>query len=243
MMTKIASAAAVLLVAGSAFAQGSPFTLTGTVNFGDSDLITQSLGIAPTTSFYNHSFGNSNGGPNPGFLGAFPELEWDSYWAIGAGPNTTAGEFSAPYAGSGLPITVSETLAENGAGFATPGVGAPSTLKEVNGVLSESLFLARLTTVGAGSGLLASDGSAAYGRVGLNNNSNVVLTLNGASNTGNSNDGTIQNYWLVSETQEVEIGGVIHVVHDLYVVTAVPTPGAVALFGLAGMAATRRRRG
>jgi MYXO-CTERM domain-containing protein len=251
MMTKIASAAAVLLVAGSALAQGNQWNMRGTVNFADSPLITQSLGITTNTSFYNSPFGAANGAPSPAIIGVVPDAQWDSYWALGAGPNTATEENSYPYAGSALPLTVTANLAENGAGFGEPGVGAHSVLKEVNGVLGQVLFLGRLTTVGAGSYLTASDGSTVFGRVGIYDgdlglNGLAVLTLGGGSFYGPSGLdglGEYQHYWLVEETQEVEIGGVIHVVHDLYVTTAVPTPGAVALFGLAGMAATRRRRG
>lgn len=249
MMTKIASAAAVLAIAGSAMAQGLPWNLRGTVNFADSELITGSLGIAPTTSFYNDALGGANGGPNPAFFAVFPALEFDSYWALGSGPSSVANGQAPAYAGSGAPITVSSSLAENGAGFGTPGVGQDSTLKEVNGVLGHAIFLARLTTLGSGSGLTASNGEAAFGQIGMFNGAlgqNVQLTLNGAgaSGPGIGEGGAIvqQTYWLVSEVQEVEFGGNVYTVHDLYVTTAIPTPGAVALFGLAGLAAARRRR-
>lgn len=254
MMTKIVSAAAVLAIAGSALAQGNPWNMRGTVNFGDSPFVTQSNSITTNTSFFNDALGGSNGGPNPAFFAVFPALEFDSYWALGAGPNTTAdGVQNGPYAGSGEPITVTSTLATNGAGFATPGVGADATLKEVNGVLGWALFLARLTTVGEGQ-LFATDGNgglssdAPFGRIGIwtgSGNFNRTLVLNGPGEPGPSGlDGQAgtQLYYLVAETQQVTINGVLHTVHDLYVTTAIPTPGAVALFGLAGLAAARRRR-
>jgi hypothetical protein len=251
MMTKLVSAAAVLAIAGSALAQGSAWNFRGTLDLGNSPLVVGGVGIVPSTSFFNDGFGNTNGGPNPAFIGQpfAPNIAFDSYWAVGSGPTTAENpNANSPYAGSGLPFVATADKAESNGGFATPGVGADATLKEVNGVEGWALFIGRLTTIGEGSELLTKDGGSPFGSIGIFNGGGqtpVQMTLNGAGVAGPGGlDGSIQQtYWFVSEVTETTLAdGTAIRVHDLYFTTAIPTPGAVALFGLAGLAAARRRR-
>jgi len=250
MMTKIVSAAAVLAIAGSAVAQGLPWNLRGPAAFNDGALFGGSNSILATTSFYNNAFGQSNGGPLPGIIAAFPDAEFDSYWASGAGPNTADGANSIAWAGSAGPISVTASTALLSGGFGEPGIGVQSTLKEVNGVLGEAVFFARLTTIGEGSGLTSSDGGPITGFFSIFNDDlgqEVLATVNGpgVSAPGIAGDGSIvqQTVWLVTEVTETTLSdGTFVRSHDLYLTTAIPTPGAVALFGLAGLAAARRRR-
>ena len=246
MMTKIASVAAVLAVAGAASA--GTFNLLGTIDISDAPGVVGGNDINTENGFYNNGFGALNGGPNPAFFGVDANLEWDSYWALDgaeangqASPSVAPGYTSAGQDGSGATNVIAGTLAQYNSGFATPGTGRTSVIKDGPFGNGGYLFIGRLTTLGAGSSLFnGATGGAVLGRFGISNGAiavNVSLELDGAG--GDSAAGTL---FFKSDSKAITLTtGQEVVVHDLYL-TNVPTPGALALFGLAGAAATRRRR-
>jgi len=252
MNTYAMAAGAVLLASGSVLAQGNPWKTHGIMQFHDSPLMVGSQHIHTDTSFYTHPYASVNW-PVPEFIVDLDaDAAFSSYFGYGSGPGPL---HSQPYAGSVWGAEVAGSSAWLGGAWPEPGVGAAATLKEVNGALGWAVFLGRMTTVGAGSQIFATDGGAVQTTIGVsllpssgpgNSIDFVTLRLNGEG-VPSYHDNT---YFFVSETTTgILSDGTAIVMHDLYFTTNItpilftPGPNAIALFALGGLVATRRRRG
>ncbi len=247
-MIKTASAIALLVAAGAAQAAffearsgdagslGSPISYTGTL-------------------YQNVAFGG-NVGPNQNLIPVFPDLEFDSYVGVDVGPSTST--FTANGA---TPIS----FASAGGPFNNP--GQISNLWFINGEAgsvpnaafggADAIFMGRFTFAGTAGGTLSLGANgfvvdiidAGTTNVGSPATDSLLVRFNAFNTAVQSGlDGgsltthpTANAYELRLNSFVAQAGGQSFSVNDLYVVQ-IPTPGATALLGLAGVAAIRRRR-
>jgi len=233
-MVRMLTAAAALTIAGSALAvpQGDAFWVENVVvdNGGDAadltgfrsfdlyvqleagDVVTAAdfgiagpnSGLSTTQSIFEHAFGG-NLAPNPAFIGAFPDLAYDTFLRLG------------DLDGAASQITVQSFDFSNPAALtAVWNPNAPGGFNQAVPDGGNAMILASITVSSAGGfGDLTGGLEFLGGELFL---------------SGEGPNGTFG--------REVAANGVVTVPNAF----PVPTPGAMALFGLAGAAATRRRR-
>jgi len=256
MVAKLASAAAILALAGTASA--AAFRIQGTVEASNAPgTLGSPITIAGGT-FNQHFLGN-NFPPSSSFISipGFEALAFDSYVAIDSnGPSTSSytaagpgGNGSSAHTASGGYFPNATTL-DTGAMFTVGGVASSTgTFASLPGVTVNKIFIARLTSASLNATIsLGPDGLLAVVRdlPGQPGQRDVQLTFN-AFDVGETNGlgfpdlnpaSTHQPYFLHAE---VSFAGGFKI-WDLYIASKIPTPGAAALFGVAGLAAIRRRR-
>jgi len=167
----------------------------------DSGIAGPNTGLSTTQSIFNHGFGG-DAGVNPGFIGFFPDLAFDTTTHMGT---LAFGSYGTPVGPWTWGAVITGVTSVN---VPVPGSSSPDG--------SGAYHFARitLTSVGAFGEATAALGEYLGGQVFLSGTG-----LNG------------------------EFGGQIPATGVVNVPNAfVPTPGALALFGLAGAAAARRRR-
>lgn len=260
-MVKLASAAALLAAAGAA--QAAFFEVVS--------VDTSSLGspISYTGTLFNPAAGSTLGSPAPDLMDLQAALQYDSYVAIDVGPGTpgTATSGDGFHANPGDLAGIGNPFANAGQISALwfmdpqgprPAVGSTTVNSKFDG--ADFLFLGRFvfrssTGLAQGSLSLGDNGVVVDirdpGTVGVGApatdtllvrfnafNSDVSSGLDGGSLT---NHPTAYTYQLRLNESRVTVGTFNYLVYDLKVVQ-IPTPGAIALFGAAGLAAARRRR-
>ncbi len=266
-MMKVVSATALLAAAGAANAAffevrsadagslGSPITASGTL-FNSS---------APG----NGNFGPSGDAIEASAANQY--LGFDSYVAVDVGPSL-AGDIGTKGDGfqanpgdiSSIGLTVGGTSVA-GVWFMDPASARPEVGSVANALFggADALFLGRFsfrstTTQPTGTLSLGANGLVVDirdpGTVGVGSGATDSLLVRfnafGAGVAQGLDGGSLTTHPTAYEYQLVEVvtqagplpGGTARFeIHDLYVVQ-IPTPGALALFGAAGLAAARRRR-
>lgn len=225
----------VLMSAGSALAADG-FAI-GAIDAGGvtgSDPLASLMVVGGT--IYQNAFG-SDFEPNQAFIGLAPELEFDSYVTVDHSPVTAAPGYNGgdvPNA-SFLPGSTGFTGTSLGGAWFITGPFVSSVMNPSTNL--HEVFVARITHTGMLTGYL-----------GTTISEDNVTTRTVGSGLGATFDSDTMSsaleetyVWIVRETT-VEIGGTNYTVSDLYLQQGVPTPGAVALLGVGGIAATRRRR-
>ena len=254
-MKNIVSLGAVLALAGAAVA--GPFSI-GTVDASDGLV----AGGLPGTGLdfnggvvYQDGFGTpgNTGEPNAAFLPLAPSLANDTYLTVDSGPVSltyNGSDVAAAGEAPGSPGFVGGGY--RGAWFVSgPFVNAFATTKDFgNGPEATwEIFVGRITLNG---GSLSGHLAVAFAEPGDANFSTIEGDLNfGAydagwdfittDNTGRplAKAGQGRGYAWVVKTTDTPQG----LVHDIYLQNVpVPTPGAMGLLGVAGLAAIRRRR-
>lgn len=246
MVAKIVSVAALVVLSGSAYAGPFAVKLVDTNPDSQGDPI-----VAGGTLYQETNFHNSDFAPNNALIGAFgTAISEDSYVSIdGLGPSTATrtanGPAQAINAGTNPSIFTSNSLA--GTWFFTAPDGSPSAPSALFGG-AEAIFLARMTSAAPGlslgaRGVIVDIVDDATDDTGSTNSllarfTEFDTTVNEGQDGGTLTTGPLaKGYQLKVVTTEGEFG----FVNDLYIVN-IPTPGATALLGVAGIAAIRRRR-
>ena len=178
----------------------------------------ENVSFTGVANLYQDAFGADHAnGINPAFFAPFPQLPYDSYVGIG-GPH---------YQGSGFGGDVDPdfvwgaTGVEAGGWFATPnGNGDFAGTSSPNGGLFE-VFAGRFTLEGDWTARGGSDVGDGF----INTDLFEGFLSDGRGATVN---------WVEQQGGDINVNRV-----DV----GVPAPGAAALFGLAGLTASRRRRG
>lgn len=173
------------------------------LNAADFGIAGPNIGLSTTQTVFNHPFGNDLE-PTAFFLGAFPDLEWDTYLAMGD-LNGDLGEITVQSANWAVITAVWNPNAPGGFSTASPNSGL-------------DLILARITVSSAG---------------GFGDFTGLFEFLGGELFVSGSGP----NGLFGQQIADLQLGVVT--VPNAF---PIPTPGAVALFGLAGCVVTRRRR-
>lgn len=249
-MTKLLTAASVLAIAGAASAAQFQF-LSIQAGGGVPGILGEGFRPSPGATFFQDAFGgNVADAVNPAFIGLAPSVEFDTYASISAiGPvvNGAGSMVSRSFYGD-LPAGD----VNNAGGTLTVGPGSQFTTAVMNyglGVSPQPFLSGKAPNQGGGRSDL--DG-VFLGRYTVTNGG----TLQGGGLMAIKDQGDPATY-----TGNVTIGGgpvqlgaspyeltpflvtsnAQGNVYDLWLVQ-IPTPGALALFGLGGVAAIRRRR-
>ena len=251
MVAKFASAAAVLALAGMASA--APFRVQGVVEASDNPAALGSPLTLSGGTFFQHALGSANP-PASGFIPVFAALQYDSYVTIDGNGFSTA-SYTSNTPGQAIPahnyFPNGSTL-DMGAMFVTGGTG--SGVLDYNGVAVNVVAIARLTSASTGATLnLGPDGVFALVRDTTGQDIRLQFTAfdvgvqSGQLFPQNVPGSAAEPYFLIANQYDVTVSDsvtpstTLHV-WDLYVASKVPTPGAAALLGLAGLAGLRRRR-
>ena len=258
-MKSFVCAAAMLALAGAAsagnFSIGAVDASDGTIAGGR-----PGTGIDVTGgSIYQDGFGSPSptGEPSQAFIGLVPSLEFDSYVTIDRGPVQPApGYDGTGYDGAQqAPGSTGFTATSyRGSWFRVDpaGFSQAAAVEDKPGV-NYQLFLGRITHTGTLSGkiavAIAEENSPGFTTI----EGDIVTEDNIAAGLITHDvDGALlvkpqvtpdRGYAFVAKQFEVVIGSTTYTVTDIFLQNVViPTPGAMGLLGVAGVAAVRRRR-
>ncbi|MGP1347864.1 MAG: S8 family peptidase [Phycisphaerales bacterium] len=223
----IAIAFAVSAFPALAMGQADPFAVTGAVEAAGSGGI-GGLRISASAAWYQHPAG-SDGPPNPALIAAFPDLQYDSYFALDGDPNGQAAPSSSDYLANGFDGCAGLSfftgqVAQIGACFAEVGKGGvQSVLRPVEDVDREAVFLGRYTVQGEGGTISAQSILIGVTEDGVQETVDVGIGKAFQHSSGNQ-------YTLVVESFVVLAGQGVVRVNDLFLVAEEgankPEPGA-----------------
>ncbi len=263
-MKSIICAAAALALAGTAsagtFSIGAVDASNGDVSGG---VVGTGIDIIGGEFYHDANEGlGATAEPNSNFFGFVPALEFDTYLTIDSGPITTT--YKGTDVGAASELLTGNVGDPDAVGFtpnsyrgswfiAGPPVGSfPTSGKPADA--NNEIFVGRLTYTGTLSGSIAvtiaeQDTFGTSQIVGnivsetdVANGIGIITTdINGVSLTKSF---TSRGYAWVAKEFTTVIDSVTYTVSDIYLqnVLDVPTPGALGLLSVAGVAATRRRR-
>lgn len=248
-MTKLLTAASVLAIAGAASAAQFQFLAVAAGGNGAQPGV-NGAGFTPVGgTFYQDGFGaNTASGINPAFMGLVPTLEFDTYSSISAvGPAVGgAAALSRGFYGDlvGDTTNAGGTLTE-----APGGTSSGAAMYFGLGVSPQPFLSGKAPNMGGGR---SNDDGVFLGRFTVSGGGSVA----GGAEVSLKDVGDPATYQgnVAVGGPAVQIGAAQYIlkafvvgdvaqgrVHDLWLVQ-IPTPGALALFGLGGVAAIRRRR-